>query len=326
MNRRLYHVMTVGFFLALSMIQSQPATAQSKQVKSTVAYRVVDGHEILADVYRPEGDDVRPVIVWLHGGALIMGNREGIHPQVRALAEEKGYALVSIDYRLAPETKLPELISDIEAAFHWLAGDGAKQFHLDTDRIVVSGGSAGGYLTLVTGYLARPQPKALVALYGYGDLIGDWYSKPSPHPRHNRRKITREEAAEQTDGTIISDARQRKGNGGIMYLYYRQTGIWPREVSGFDRATIAEKIAPFEPVRNVTADYPPTLLIHGTNDTDVPYEQSTMMAEQLKQHGVPFLLKPIENGEHGFGGGDPQQIEDAYTTMREFIVKHLETE
>ena len=175
----------------------------------------------------------------------------------------------------------------------------------------------------MTGYRARPQPKALVALYGYGNLIGDWYSTPSPHPRHNPKKITREEAAKQTDGTIISDARQRKGNGGMIYLYYRQNGIWPQEVSGFDRATIAEKIAPFEPVRNVTAAYPPTLLIHGVVDTDVPYEESTMMAEQLEQHGVPFFVAPIETGEHGLGGGDPRQIEAAYKTMREFIVKHL---
>jgi hypothetical protein len=51
-----------------------------------------------------------------------------------------------------------------------------------------------------------------------------------------------------------------------------------------------------------------------------------MIAEQLDQHGVPFLLKPIENGEHGLGGGDPRQIEDAYKTMREFIVKYLTVE
>ncbi len=128
-------------------------------MKTTVTFREVEWHKILLDVYRPEGNDVRPVIVWIHGGALIMGNREGIHPQVSALAQENGYALVSIDYRLAPETKLPELIGDIEAAFHWLSDAGAKQFRLDADRIVVAGGSAGGYLTLVTGYRVQPRPK-----------------------------------------------------------------------------------------------------------------------------------------------------------------------
>jgi acetyl esterase/lipase len=314
----------VGLVLAAALGVSQTAAAQSKLTKTTVAYREIDGHEVLADVYRPAGDEVRPVIVWIHGGALIMGSREGIHPQVRSLAEEKGYALVSIDYRLAPETKLPEIISDIEAAFQWLGAAGARRFHLDPQRIVVAGGSAGGYLTLVTGYRVTPQPQALVALYGYGNLIEEWYSTPSPHPRHNPKKITREEAEQQTDGTVISDARQRKGNGGFLYLYYRQNGIWPEQVSGFDRAAIGEKIAPYEPVRHVTSAYPPTLLIHGTKDTDVPYEESTMMAEQFERQGVPFVLKPIANGEHGFGGGDPQEIQAAYETMREFIVRHLE--
>jgi acetyl esterase/lipase len=316
----------ISFCLVASIAQAQPATPRFKLLKTTVAYREVDGHKVLADIYRPAGDEVRPVIVWIHGGALIMGSRSSIHPQIRTLAEQKGYAVVSIDYRLAPETKLPELISDIEAAFKWLSAVGGKQFHLDANRIVVAGGSAGGYLTLVTGYRVQPRPKALVALYGYGDLNGEWYSKPSPHPRHNRRKISRRDAEAQTDGTVISDARQRKGNGGTIYLYYRQNGIWPSRVSGFSKSTIAEQIAEFEPQRNVTAQYPPTLLIHGTKDTDVPFQQSTMMAERLKQNGVPFVLKPIDNGEHGFGGGDPKQINAAYQTMREFIVKHLEAE
>lgn len=316
----------IVFCLVASIAQAQPPTPRFKLVKKTVAYREVDGHQILVDVYRPAGDEVQPVIVWIHGGALIMGSRTSIHPQVRRLAEEKGYAVVSIDYRLAPETKLPELISDIEAAFRWLAADGGKQFHLNANRTVVAGGSAGGYLTLVTGYRAKPQPKALVALYGYGDLNGEWYSKPSPHPRHNPRKISRQDAEAQTNGTVISDARQRKGNGGIIYLYYRQNGIWPARVSGFGPSTIAEQIAEFEPVRHVTKEYPPTLLIHGTRDTDVPFVQSTMMAEQLKKHGVPHQLAPIENGEHGFGGGDRKQIDAAYKTMREFIVKHLDGE
>jgi dipeptidyl aminopeptidase/acylaminoacyl peptidase len=67
------------------------------------------------------------------------------------------------------------------------------------------------------------------------------------------------------------------------------------------------------PVKNVTAEYPPTILIHGTADTDVPYEQSVMMAAEFDKHGVEHRLISLENGEHGFGGADKQAIEDAYT-------------
>ena len=247
--------------------------------KTTVAYREIDGHKILADVYRPQDTTIRPVIVWIHGGALITGNRDLEKPEditrlllafakaggalimddrdlekpediLLAFAKARGCAVVSIDYRLAPETKLPDIISDIEEAFRWLAGDGAKQFHLDPRRIVVVGESAGGYLTLVTGYRVRPKPKALVALYGYGDLIGDWSSKPNPYPYYNLRKISREEAESQTDGTVISDSDERKGEGSSIYMYYRQNGLWPEEVSGLARSTIADQITPFEPIRN----------------------------------------------------------------------------
>lgn len=309
--------------LITSAVLLPVATAQSTLIKSTVCYREVDGHRILADVHRPEGNEVVPVIVWIHGGGLIMGHREGVHAQIRSLAEEHNFAIVSIDYRLAPETKLPKLISDLEAAFQWIADDGAAQFQLDVRRMVVAGASAGGYLTLVSGYRADPAPKALVSLFGYGDLTGDWYSTPSPHPRHNSRPVTREEAEQQTDGSVISDARQRSGNGGSIYLYYRQTGRWPQEVSGFDAASVRQKIKPFEPVRHVTSAFPPTMLLHGTSDTDVPWEQSEMMAEQFRKQGVPFEFRSLENGEHGFGGADPEEINRAYEAMRRFIIRHL---
>ena len=121
MKRPLHYPIVLALMSLVGLSNTDRAEAQSKLNKTTVTYREVDGHKILADVYRPDGDDVRPVIVWIHGGALIMGHRESIAGQIRQLAEEQGYALVSIDYRLAPETKLPEIISDIEAAFRWLA-------------------------------------------------------------------------------------------------------------------------------------------------------------------------------------------------------------
>jgi acetyl esterase/lipase len=321
-----FQAFLLGLFLLFSFIDSLAAEISFK--KATVVYREIDGHKILADVHRPQDAKVRPVIVWIHGGALITGNRDlensgDLTPFLLAFAKSRGCAIVSIDYRLAPETKLPEIISDIKEAFRWLAGDGARQFHLDPRRIVVIGESAGGYLTLVTGYRVRPKPKALVALYGYGDLVDDWLSKPNPYPRYNLRKISREEAESQTDGKVISDSHDRKGDGALIYMYYRQNGLWPEEVSGFARSRIADEITPFEPIRNVTPDWPPTLLMHGTSDTDVPYEQSKLMAKKFKQKGVPFTLIPIDHGEHGFGGGDPQKIREAYKSMAEFIKKHF---
>ncbi|MER8401970.1 alpha/beta hydrolase [Mesorhizobium sp. M1348] len=269
------------------------------------------------------------MIVYIHGGALVTGNRgltteNHVLARVLSLAEESQFALISIDYRLAPETKLPVIASDIEAAFAWLEAEGAKRFHLDAERIVVVGDSAGGYLALTTGYRVQPKPRALVALYGYGELTADWYTQPNPYPNYNLEQITEEEAKEQTDGTVISDAHLRKGNGGKIYMYYRQTGLWPQEVSGFRPEALREHIAPYEPVKNVTSSYPPTLLIHGTHDTDVPFEESEKMADQFKKHDVFHFLIPIEKGEHCFDGGNPAQVEDAYKSMREFVLKYLE--
>ena len=150
MSRLYYRTFALVLVSVACFTTTDRAGAQPTLVKKTVAYRSIDGHDVLADVYRFDDKEVRPVIVWIHGGALIMGHRDWIPSQIRELAEQKGYALVSIDYRLAPETKLPAIIDDIEAAFRWLAEDGARRFRLDPNRIVVSGGSAGGYLTLVT--------------------------------------------------------------------------------------------------------------------------------------------------------------------------------
>lgn len=308
----------------IAVVQSAVAAADVKYMQTTAVFKKVGDHAIRANVQRPDDKQVRPVVVWIHGGALINGHRDGISGRVRKYAIERGFALVSIDYRLAPETKLPEIIADIEDAFRWLHSKGADEFHLDKSRIAVTGGSAGGYLTLVTGHRVKPRPQALVPFWGYGDLVGDWYSKPSPHPRHNRVKVNRKEALAQVAGPPVSDSRDRKGNGGLFYVYCRQTGLWPSLVTdGWDPRKDVEKFVPYMPVRNVSKEYPPTLMIHGTADTDVPHEQSVMMAVEFKKHDVEHRLISIENGEHGLGGGDAKKIEAAYLAAEEFLDRHL---
>ena len=109
-----------------------------------------------------------------------MGNRAGIVPGQLDRYVDAGFVVVSIDYRLAPETKLPAIAEDVEDAFRWLRSSGVDEFGIDPDRIGVVGHSAGGYLTLLAGHRVDPAPSALVSFYGYGNIAGDWYSKPDP--------------------------------------------------------------------------------------------------------------------------------------------------
>lgn len=297
------------------------SAAESK--KTTYTYKKVGDLDIKLDVYRDETTEVQPVLVWIHGGALIMGNREQIDKRFRSEFAGNGYILVSIDYRLAPETFLPEIIADVEDAFRFVRERGPELFHADPNRIAVAGGSAGGYLTLISGFRVKPRPVALVALYGYGDLLAPWYNEPSPHPRHNREKVTKEDADSQVTGKPIAFDRDRPGNGGKFYLYLRQQGIWPLGVSGWDPKKEPDKFTPFMPLKNVTAEYPPTFMIHGDKDTDVPDYESVHMAAELKKHNVEHKLIILAGGEHGFGGADPQAIDNAHREAFDFLKKHL---
>jgi len=287
----------------------------------THTYKVVNGHQVKADVYGDFAGGPRPVIVWIHGGALIMGHRDNLKEWQRDLYLSAAYNVVSIDYRLAPETKLPAIIEDIEDAFHWVRAAGPKLFSADPERIAAVGHSAGGYLTLMAGARVRPRLQALVSFYGYGDIIGDWYSRPDPF-YCQQPLVTREEAQASVGTTVISGTHDDERRD-RFYLYCRQQGRWAREVMGRDPAADAEAFVPFCPVRNVTADYPPTILLHGGRDTDVPYQQSVMMAEALAEAGIPHELMTISGGEHGFDASEDAAARDVFGRVTAFLRRYV---
>jgi acetyl esterase/lipase len=294
--------------------------------KKTYTYKTVGETKIQADVYRADDTKVRPVVVWIHGGALVLGSRTGIPRDLLELCRSEGYVLISIDYRLAPEVKLPAIIDDVRDAFRWIREQGPKLFACDPDRLVVAGGSAGGYLTLMSGLLVKPRPRALVAYWGYGDVDGDWYTKPSDFYRTNVPLVSKEEAYQAVGREVLTNTdgnRPEQQARGKYYHYLRQHGLWTREVTGFDPATERRKLDPYCPVRNVSPDYPPTLLIHGTEDTDVPYALSADMARELARDKVPHELITVRGAGHGLAGGDRKLVEQAQERALAFIRKHL---
>jgi acetyl esterase/lipase len=221
---------------------------------------------------------------------------------------DAGYAVVSIDYRLAPQVKLPLIIEDLRDAYDWVHKRGPELFAIDPDQIFVMGQSAGGYLTQMSGFCVQPRPRALVSFWGYGDIAGEWYSRPDSFYRQ-QPLVTKEEA--------------EKPGSSKLYLYCRQQGLWPMVLTGHDPDTEPRAFDPFCPVRNVTKEYPPILLIHGTKDTDVPYVLSVQMDKELTAKGVEHTFITIPEGIHGFRRKIDADVEArTYRQVVEFLDKH----
>src|SRR5262245_45672763 len=141
--------------LAILLAGLFSASATEKQ---TYIYKTAGDLKIEVDVYRPDGAGPFPAVLMLHGGALIMGNRN-VDPKQAERYVGAGYVMASADYRLAPETKASGIFDDLRDVWRWLRTE--RSLRIDPLRVAVTGGSAGGYLALVSGYLLEPRPKAI---------------------------------------------------------------------------------------------------------------------------------------------------------------------
>jgi len=310
-----------GFLLAmLAATQADPPALP----KRSFVYKEVGGVKIELDVHRDGGTQPRPVLVWIHGGALIMGNRSSVPRDLLYLCRDAKLALVSIDYRLAPQVKLPDIISDVQDALAWIREKGPELAQLNPKKLVVAGGSAGGYLTLMTGIGPEPRPLGLVAYWGYGDVDGDWYTKPSEFYRTKPIVDPKEafKALSPAQVTAPPDKEQAEARS-RYYLALRQHGLWTREVTGFEPGKDKAKLDPYCPVRNVTPTFPPTVLIHGTVDTDVPFDLSAAMAKEFERNQVYFDFIRVPDAGHGLSGGDKRIVYDAHNRARVFIQQKL---
>lgn len=136
-----------------SMAQATPDEVGSgPPVRSVVD---VDAGGVPARLYRDRDHDVLPVVLYAHGGGWVMGSVDTHDGLCRHLAAASGWAVLSVDYRLAPEHPYPAPVEDMWRALAWLRGPGATAHGLDPDRTAVAGDSVGGHLAAVTARRAR---------------------------------------------------------------------------------------------------------------------------------------------------------------------------
>lgn len=263
------------FLKRMARAASTVVSRQSAGVKNpgaqTFTYKTVGRGALKLDAFDLDPNARKPAIVHFHGGRLKYGHRE----RPWWLNTKSDYALISIDYRLAPKSKLPEIIEDVQDAFRWIRTTGAELLGINADKLAVAGDSAGGYLTLMSGFCVEPRPKALISLSGYAGVVGLWSSLFPPMAENFRRKF---------------------GD------YWRQHKLWLKEISGHDPDFEAPWFDLYRPIQNISFQYPPTVLIHGTEDGEVPYAESAGMDEALTKFDVPHKFITVPGGAHVLRG------------------------
>ena len=116
---------------------------------------------LTARTYTPQGVGPFPVLIWFHGGGWVVGDLDGTDGTARELAAYANCLVVSIDYRLAPETKFPGPVEDCYEATAWIA-DNADKINGDSERIAVGGASAGGNLAAAVSLMARDRGEPFI--------------------------------------------------------------------------------------------------------------------------------------------------------------------
>ena len=239
------------------------------QTEKDIAYSG-NGHELCRmDLYVPSAADRNGAAVLLiHGGAWRAGNREQWTALATSLAA-RGYVCASTSYRLAPEVIFPEQIKDVRLAMS-VFKDMATKYGFDPERIGVVGSSAGGHLA---GLISTIGPDDKL---GSSDELGaNTDTRPAAAVLYNPVLDFIEEATDIEDARNFLGGPLSKKNAGV---YFQAS-----------------------PARRLDENFPPVLLIYGTDDTLTPVSNCVAFSDSLYTLGIPCEISLFPGQAHGFG-------------------------
>jgi acetyl esterase len=234
-----------------------------------IVYGEADGQSLTMDYYQPKGKGSHPVAIIIHGGGYQRGDsRSGSEAYCADFLAPAGYAVFSINYRLAPKYPYPYMVHDVERSVRYLRYN-ARKWHADPHKIVLVGGSAGGFLSNMVGLLNAP---------------GDAKAK-DPIDRLSARVDAVVTLYAQSS---FADVPLNKDVHALLDPLIRQKG---------EREAIREA----SPITYVTKSAPPFLLIQGDKDEYIPYSEDTNLQAALHKVGVRCDIIRIPGGNHGTG-------------------------
>ncbi len=275
--------------LVLAFIASFDATLLA-QSKKDVPYDNQHKAQRL-DLYQAKSDRPVPAMIYFHGGGWRGGSKNSIPAWLKKGVDEGAMTVVSVEYRFTDVAIHPAQVQDCLRSIQFVRQQ-AKEWNIDADRIGVTGGSAGGHLSL------------WVALH---DDIADPQST-DPIAKQSSRVRCAVSFAGPTDWSLLQTMEHK-------HPAYRQ-------LLGYEVGTPADQMDPAKktdvsPLSFATKDDPPILQIHGDQDDIVPIEHAKNLHSKLEQIGVKTELVVIPGGNHGVAGAGPQVSQRAAEFVKE---------
>ncbi|MCE0495804.1 alpha/beta hydrolase [Vibrio salinus] len=250
---------------------------KSAKVVRNIAYKKVGKTSLDLDLYLPKDAKNIPLIVWVHGGAWMHGDKtvftyQGKNINLLNALINAGYAVASIDYRLSQVAKFPAQIQDINDATEFLWKQ-ALSYNLDKTRIAMMGRSAGAHLAGLAAMSNNAHIKNFITSVPKADFNIDAF------------------VGFYTPSNLLS-----------LGAAHNQKGKRPTAEAlllGAAPSTIPEIAKKASPVTYINKNTPPTLLFHGKKDPLVPYTQSVAYKADLDKAGVPSELYLVKDATHG---------------------------
>jgi len=266
--------------LALSARAADLIVPDGVRFEKDIEYAAADGAHLRLDLARPKtADGPLPAVLCIHGGGFRAGSRQGYDALCVTLAQH-GFVAATLSYRLAPTHAFPAAVHDTKAAVRWLRANSARH-GLDPARIGVTGSSAGGHLAQFLGVTA-----------GVAEFEG------TDNPGYS--------SAVTCVVNVYGPSDFTKSYGKSVDAHE----VLPLWLGGNLETALARHIRS-SPLNWVTPAAAPTLLIHGTEDKYVAYEQALWMRDRLAASGVAVELLTLEGAGHGFQGADAAKAEAA---------------
>ncbi|KAJ4474413.1 Alpha/Beta hydrolase protein [Lentinula aciculospora] len=305
-----------------------------------ILFKHADGIDIYMDVYLSPSASSKspaPILLWWHGGGLLQGTRKGVSPHHLRSPANHNITFVSADYRLAPQFRFPTILSDCADAIKFLQTEKfrkATEGRADPARVILSGSSAGGWLSLLCGLgigfdeigvSKPPSVQGVVPIYPITDLEDPFWKTTQRPVKYMDRVIAFEEVQPflnpyDLESQIASSALDSPR--AIFYSYMVQEAILADLLlSDTNIPPGAFSVARFLRSSNKSMILP-TYIVHGDQDLKVPVEQSRDVVkalEELKERGasVEYKYEELPGLDHLFDREPECQMEKMYAFIEQ---------